>query len=289
MKKIKWLLVGCTILFLSGCGSSQADTTEEKKATTKIVSTTVAITDIFAKLDLDLVGIPESSKTLPKRYVGVTTVGSPMSPDFETIKTLNPDLVYSTKTLKNNLQEDFKKADIPVDYLDLTSLPSMLEEITALGKKYQRSAEAKKLVASLQSEIDQVAAETAEKEPVKVLVLMGLPGSYVVATEHSFLGNLVTLAGGTNAITGESGEYISANSEALQASQPDVILRAAHGMPEEVVEMFAEEFASNDIWQHFTAVKNQRVYDLDYDLFGMTATLDSTKALKELEQFLYED
>ena len=34
-------------------------------------------------LEVDLVGVPTSSKTLPKRYKGLPEVGNPMSPDME--------------------------------------------------------------------------------------------------------------------------------------------------------------------------------------------------------------
>ena len=42
----------------------------------------------------------------------------------------------------------------------------------------------------------------ANKKKPKVLVLMGLPGSYMAATEKSYVGNLVKLAGGENIIKG---------------------------------------------------------------------------------------
>ena len=38
------------------------------------------------------------------------------------------------------------------------------------------------------------------KKKPKVLILMGLPGSYMAASEKSYVGNLVKLAGGENII-----------------------------------------------------------------------------------------
>lgn len=51
--------------------------------------------------------------------------------------------------------------------------------------------------------------------------------------------------------------------------------------------MFQEDFETNDIWKHFKAVKNQRVYDLTYEYFGMSADFDYQKALEELERAFY--
>ena len=51
--------------------------------------------------------------------------------------------------------------------------------------------------------------------------------------------------------------------------------------------MFADEFEKNDIWKHFTAVQNGRVYDLDSSLFGMSANFSYQQALEALQPMLY--
>ena len=73
----------------------------------------------------------------------------------------------------------------------------------------------------------------------------------------------------------------------MQTKDPDIILRAVHGLEEEAREMFAEEFETNDIWQHFRAVEEGKVYDLDGELFGMSADFDYPKALDELQTLFY--
>lgn len=116
---------------------------------------------------------------------------------------------------------------------------------------------------------------------------MGLPGSYLVATENSYVGSLVELAGGINVYAGSDEEFLNANTEDMKTKEPDIILRAAHALPDQVLDMFAEEFSTNDIWKHFDAVKNDRVYDLPYELFGMSATFSYPEALEELQPLLY--
>ena len=63
--------------------------------------------------------------------------------------------------------------------------------------------------------------------------------------------------------------------------------KRAHGLPDEARKMFAEEFSTNDIWQHFKAVQEGRVYDLDSDLFNMSANFSYEEALKALQPMLY--
>ncbi|EAC3244503.1 heme ABC transporter substrate-binding protein IsdE, partial [Listeria monocytogenes] len=233
--------------------------------------------------------IPSSSKKLPKRYADVKETGSPMGPDLEIIRMLKPDMVLSTKTLEADLKSGFEGANLEADFLDFTSIASMQTEIKNLGAKFDRIEEATKLNKDLTSDIDQVKSNVAKKKKPTVLILMGVPGSYLVVTEHAYIGDLVKLAGGENVIKDQKVEYLASNTEYLQSANPDIILRAAHGMPAEVVKMFDEEFKTNDIWKHFDAVKNNRVYDLDENLFGMTASLNAPEALKEMEKMLYDN
>lgn len=127
------------------------------------------------------------------------------------------------------------------------------------------------------------------KDAPKVLILMGLPGSYIIATENSYVGSLVELAGGENVYAGTDQEFLTVNTEDMKTKEPDVILRAAHALPDQIVEMFNEEFATDDIWQHFDAVKNGRVYDLTYEYFGMSANFNYPEALEELQPMLYPE
>ena len=185
------------------------------------------------------------------------------------------------------LKESFEKYKIPAQYLDLTSVEHMFTEIESLGKQYNRGKEADTLIADLNAEIQTVQNVANKNEKPRVLILLGVPGSYLVATEHSYAGDLVRLAGGVNVMEGQSAEYLPSNTEYLYNSNPDIILRLAHGMPDEVIEMFDEEFETNDVWQHFNAVKNGRVYDLEEELFGTTAALNVPDALKVLQEIFY--
>lgn len=69
---------------------------------------------------------------------------------------------------------------------------------------------------------------------------------------------------------------------------PDIILRTAHALPDQVMEMFKKDFATNDIWKHFRAVKEGKVYDLSYKRFGMSAKFNYKEALDDLEEIFYE-
>ncbi|MBJ8102112.1 heme ABC transporter substrate-binding protein IsdE [Bacillus toyonensis] len=290
VKKIASVLMAIILLMsIAGCSSPKKETAKQVKSESKerIVATTVAVTEIMDALEVDLVGVPTSSKTLPKRYKGLPEVGNPMSPDMEKVKSLKPSEVLSVTTLEYELKPVFDGVGMKANFLDLTSLKNMQNSISDLGKKYGREKQAKEVVTKLDKKVASIQKEVKGKKEPTVLILLGVPGSYLVATEHSYIGDLVKQLGGKNIVQGERVEYLASNTEYLKKADPDIILRAAHGMPDEVVKMFDKEFKTNDIWKHFAAVKNNRVYDLEERLFGTTGNLAAIEALDELKKMMY--
>ncbi len=277
------------LVSIAGCSSPKKETAKQVKSESKerIVATTVAVTEIMDALEVDLVGVPTSSKTLPKRYKGLPEVGNPMSPDMEKVKSLKPSEVLSVSTLEYELKPVFDGVGMKANFLDLTSLKNMQSSISDLGKKYGREKQAEAVVTKLDKKVASIQKEVKGKKEPTVLILLGVPGSYLVATEHSYIGDLVKQLGGKNIVQGEQVEYLASNTEYLKKADPDIILRAAHGMPDEVVKMFDKEFKTNDIWKHFAAVKNNRVYDLEERLFGTTGNLAAIEALDELKKMMY--
>ncbi|HFK1682184.1 heme ABC transporter substrate-binding protein IsdE [Bacillus sp. SRB1LM] len=290
VKKIASVLMAIILLMsIAGCSSPKKETPKQVKSESKerIVATTVAVTEIMDALEVDLVGVPTSSKTLPKRYKGLPEVGNPMSPDMEKVKSLKPSEVLSVTTLEYELKPVFDGVGMKANFLDLTSLKNMQNSISDLGKKYGREKQAEEVVTKLDKKVASIRKEVKGKKEPTVLILLGVPGSYLVATEHSYIGDLVKQLGGKNIVQGEKVEYLASNTEYLKKADPDIILRAAHGMPDEVVKMFDKEFKTNDIWKHFEAVKNNRVYDLEERLFGTTGNLAAIEALDELKKMMY--
>ena len=263
---------------------------EELGGDPRIVATSPATADICDRLELDLVGVCSSSiSTIPERYKDVTTVGTAMSPDMEIVSSLKPDWILSPISLKADLQPKYEAIDTDWAFLNLRSVQGMYKSIQELGEIFDRQEQADALVEEFTTFYDDYKKKNEGKEHPKVLILMGLPGSYIIATPNSYVGSLVELAGGENVYSDTDEEFLTVNTEDMKTKEPDVILRAAHALPDQVVEMFKEDFETNDIWQHFDAVKNGRVYDLTYEYFGMSANFKYPQALEELQPLLYPE
>lgn len=256
----------------------------------RIIATSPAVAEICDRLDLDLEGICSSTLSeLPERYSAVTQVGTAMSPDMEIVASLDPDWILSPSSLQPDLQSKYEAIDTDWAFLNLRSVQGMYRSIQELGEIFGREEEAQVQIREFTGFYEEYKEKNQGKEAPQVMILMGLPGSYIIATENSYVGSLVELAGGENVYAGTSEEFLTVNTEDMKTKEPDVILRAAHALPDQVAEMFREEFETNDIWKHFQAVQEGRVYDLSYELFGMSANFRYPEALEELQPMLHPE
>lgn len=253
----------------------------------RIVTTSAATTEIFAKLDLPLVGVPTTQAKLPARYKNVPKIGSPMSPSVEKIASLNPTTVYAVSTLKDQYNQSFKEQSIHVVYLKLDTVSQLKGTLQSLGKQYYRTRQANAEI----KKIDQATADVKERihgRKPRVLVLMGMPGAgYMIATDHSYVGGLVKIAGGKNVYSAKGQAYIHPSNDSLATKHPDVILRLEHALPNVTKPQFEKEFAQNPVWKTMPAVKNKRVYDLQQPTFNASANMNEPQAIRQVSKWLY--
>ena len=95
----------------------------------RLVATSPATADICDRLNLDLVGVCDTRKELPERYLDLPRVGMAMNPDLEVIKSLNPDYILSPVTLKNDLEPKYQTIGTEYIFLDLRSVKGMYASI----------------------------------------------------------------------------------------------------------------------------------------------------------------
>lgn len=289
MKIKKLLAMLLALLILTSC-VDQKQSTNSQKGQLRIAATSIATVDIMEELNIDLVAVPDSDiENIPERYKDVPKVGMAMTPDIEKLKQLHPDYVFSPVSLISDLLPKYKAANLDYGFLNLNNIDGMYKSIEDLSNLLDRKKEAKELIEDYKKFMEDYKAKHKDKKAPKVLVLMGLPGSYVVATENSYAGSLIKLAGAENVYEGTDQQFITINTEDMLKKDPDMILRTAHAMPDDVKEMFKKDFAENDIWKHFRAVKENKVYDLDYKKFGMSAKFNYKEALDDLEDLFYKN
>lgn len=272
--------------------SEQKEQEEEKRNDVSIISTSAAICEMLDLIDYDnVVGIPETSGEIPERYEGVTTVGQAMGPDLEIIKSIQADLVLSPISLEASLKESYDAAGIASEFLNLSSVQGMYDSMDELGTLLGREKEA----AALREEYEDYMEEytKAADEEKSCMILMCFPsGYYLIATEKSYVGNLVELAGGDNVYSNYQGDengFVSINPEDMVKRNPDKIFVFAHYSEEEAFAQMKENFETEETWKFYDAVQNGEVYYLSSELFGMSATMSWMDSLDALKPMLYEE
>lgn len=287
-------------------GASKKVTTEEKEATSevqkqpdeqtkelRIVSGTVAATQVLDYLEADLVGVPTTSTTLPERYAGLQDVGMSMNPDLEKVVALSPDVFIVDKNFKESIEQSADALGLNVFYFDTTTYENFVVSIEELGKAIYKEDKASELVAELKGAEQAVLDKAAGKENPKVAVLFGASENFMLATDTSYVGSLVEIVGGEN-ITNQLGAdvssgYIQFSLEQIVEQNPDYILRFAHGNIEETKKSFDEFFAKNPAWSTLDAVKEGRVVDLDSSLFNVSANIRVKEAITTLGEIFYSN
>lgn len=287
-KKIIALLSVTMLTFMVGCSSSESNESNVTNSNGEevVVATSVAVTEILDKLGVEVSGVPTTSYELPKSTKDATEVGSPMNPDLEIIKSLNPTCVVSVDTLGSDFEKQFTENNIPSMFVNLSTVDGLKETIVNLGEKFDKSEKAVEIIAELENKENELNLSKKENKE-DILILFGAPGSVMVSTDNSYVGNLVKIAGGNNIFESESSSFIQVNMEEIIKRNPDKILIMTHAVPEEAKKAVEEEFAKAT-WQQLDAIKNNKVYYLENGYFGMSANLKVIEALDKLGAILNE-
>ena len=285
-KKIIALLSVTMLTFMVGCSSSESNDSNVTNSNGEevVVATSVAVTEILDKLGVEVSGVPTTSYELPESTKDATEVGSPMNPDLEIIKSLNPTCVVSVDTLGSDFEKQFTENNIPSMFVNLSTVDGLKETIANLGEKFDKSEKAVEIIAELENKENELNLSKKENKE-DILILFGAPGSVMVSTDNSYVGNLVKIAGGNNIFESESSSFIQVNMEEIIKRNPDKILIMTHAVPEEAKKTVEEEFAKAT-WQQLDAIKNNKVYYLENGYFGMSANLKVIEALDKLGAIL---
>lgn len=274
---ISSVLLGCLIVL--GLGYSMFNhTTRETKE--RPIATTMAQLAIFDRLGVDLVAVPSSSEPLPKRYANLPKVGNHVSVNFEQIIKTKPSVVYVDNELTGDYGPQLQQHHIKMQALDFNDYAHLQASIKQLGTIYGRTKQAQQLNAAIKLPQHKL------NKPVKVLLLMGMPGgAFLVANQQSYLGDLVKRAGGQVVAGSPSSIYTTANPQLIAKANPDVVIRLAHAMPASVKQDFQQTFKQAP-YNTLTATKKGHVYDVSAPEFSMSANLHVVEAYQQIYRWL---
>lgn len=296
MKKAISIMMALVLsVLVTACTSTPAGTDAENgaqttaaPATKRVIAGTVSAMQYLDALGADVVAIPTTDKEVPANYQGKPEIGMPMSPNLEMILAQTPDIFIADMNLKATLDEMFYGKNVDVILLDNNSYDSIATNINLLAEKLGLESKAEEVITQIEAKKQAALAKAEGKEQPKVAVIFGTTAMFMLATDSSCVGSMVELLGAPN-ITDDLGlgdAYVTFDREKLAELNPDVILRLSHADPAETAKAFETEF-SKPFWQQIEAVKNNRVYDLDIEYFGVTANYKTIDAPSLLADMLY--
>ena len=285
LKKGIALSLICLLGFgVMGCSNNSGESKESGEEI--VVATSVAVTEILDELGVKVSGVPTSSYDLPESTKDAVKVGNPMNPDLEIIKSLNPDVVVSVDTLGEDYKKLFTDNNIPSEFIDLTTLEGLKTSISTLGERFNKTEKANEILNELKVKEDEF-VNLSKEEKKNVLLVFAAPGSMMIATPSSYIGNLVDKVGANNIVKDDKKPFVSYSNEEIVKLNPDMVLVMTHGMPEQAKKMAEEKFASDPAWSRIEAVKEGKVYYLENGYFGMSANLKVIESLDKLGEIIY--
>jgi len=173
----------------------------------------------------------------PREVASKPRIGGVINPSLETIVALGADLVLATAD--GNRPEDVNRLaalGVAVYTIDTRSVGDVLSALVAIGELTGRAGRAREIVAGLELRRAAVRARVAGSRPVTVFVAIDR-APLISAGDGTFVGELLTLAGGRNIVGAAPIKYPVFSLEQLLADDPEVILDAADPGPVSVTEL----------------------------------------------------
>ena len=240
----------------------------------RIVSLGPAVTEtLFAVGAGPSVVAVTTTDDFPPEVGRLPTVGgfAPETISLETIVARKPDLVIAAGRFQQPVVEALDRLGIPAVVIDPDSLDGVLDAIVLVGKMTGHRAKADDLAADLRRRREAVRRRGAAIEPAdrrRVLyVLRDEP--LQTAGAHTFVGQMITEAGGCNIFADAGQQYPEVSDEAVLSRNPDLILAPDHGGVG-----LRDRLLRRPGWGRLAAVKAGRIVTVPEDLLHRARAKD---------------
>ena len=251
LSRIAFLAAVAAASLIAACASHPQQTTVQS-GSPRLISLAPSLTEIAYAIGCgaSLVGdtrfddYPPQARTLPH-------VADLSQIDLEEVARLTPTRVLALHDEEKEGGEVQRALGIAVTYLPNRGLDDLFSDIAGVGAACGRDTQASALSTSIRRRLAALSANAGRRaRRPRVLFLLGLPGFTV--GEHSYLDDVIRLAGGTNVAENVAQPYPDLSAESIAALDPDVIV-VAREVP------FGADVRSREPWRSLQAVRDGRV------------------------------
>lgn len=201
----------------------------------RIVSLAPSVTEVLFEAGLGprVVGVTSYCR-FPREVLALPKVGGYLTPSYEALVALRPDLVVVLPE-HADIEPRLAALRIPTLRLDHRSLQGIVRSIAEVGERCGAQSSAVRAAEALKRHLAGVQQIARRGPPPRVLVCFGRSEDFrrlYAAAPGTVHDDLITQAGGQNALTSRAVSYPMLSIEGLMRLDPDVIVEFAAGRPD---------------------------------------------------------
>ena len=200
----------------------------------------------------------------PPEVAKLPRIGGWQTSDIESIVAIHPDLVVLTKAQEPFIVDRLQAFGLHWIAVPSESLADVFTAIDTIGKATGNSKQSADLIRQTHASLDNIRRATKVLPRRSVLLTVSrTPGTLsdlYVATEGSYLIDLVEIAGGRSAVAPARTGYGKISKEAILTLNPEVIIDLVPGSKSKLAEH------TTDVWNdlpELRAVREKHVYAVD--------------------------
>ncbi len=253
---------------------------------TRIVALTAADCEILCALGCEdtLVGRGEYCD-YPESILSVPSVQSGYNTNIEEILALEPQVVLMGDMAQSEEQvRMLEESGIQVVVSNADDIAGVYTAIRMIGKLMGKDAEAEALIADMQATFDEIAQKSAATGKTVYFEVSPLQWGLWTAGSGTFMDELATLCGLTNAFSDVEG-WAAISVEQVFARDPDYIVTISMYYGEGPTPV--EEIMSRENWDQLKAVQNGAIFNADNNTISRPGPRLKDAAV-ELFNFLIE-
>ena len=194
----------------------------------------------------------------PESILDVPVVQSGAETNMEEILALEPQVVLMSDMSQTEEQANMLEQNgVNVVISDANDIAGTYTAIRMIGKLMGKDAEAEAVIADMQATFDEIAASSPASGKTIYFEVTPLQWGLWTAGSATFMDELATMCGLTNAFSDIEG-WAAISEEQVLERNPDYIVSIA-GMGDTAV----EEIMGREGWGDLNAIKNAEVYNAD--------------------------
>ncbi|MCR6544076.1 cobalamin-binding protein [Dehalobacterium formicoaceticum] len=252
-----------------------------KETPKKIVSISPAITEILFALGLDQEIIAVSNYCdYPEAALAKDKVGGFKDPNVELILSKDPDLVFASAGVQEELITKMEELNLPVVVLESATIQQVLDNIELAGEITDKNEKAKEIVDDMTQRMDEIITKVKDQPKPKVFFEVW-DDPLMSAGSTSFIHNLIETAGGTNVAGETDEEFYTYSMEKLLETDPDIYIINAHSHT-------PEDIKTRNGYEVLSAVKNDQVFTVDDSLISRAGPR-VIQGLEEMAQIIHPE